>query len=577
MGDINILAPLTDKYVAEGNHADSDYFGLIREILQLAVDDVERKRLLAFAYELLFTEIVENRNVPTELINFGTSGWRGRLGKDINARSIIAVTRAILTMYKSVDGSAELQSLLGVKSFAEAKLKGCVLGFDNRFGGSYLAANVAATLTADGVNVFYAGESTTGVLSAAVLEKGAAFSVNLTPSHNPLEYGGFKFNAADAGPAASEVTERITREARRIVDEEYSQITPAALPGADILTYDLVTPLDSFACWRQRVVKNFAAHGLSLQETVADFAKNSDLVVAIDCVHGASRLHMRSFFEGFDSNRLIMLRDTSDFTFGGVAPEPSSRNLQNVIAVLNDRPEKFKIAAIIDPDGDRIRFTDGTTEISMNQFGAMAYHFLHEHKGKTGMVAKTVATSNLANAIAAQFQEELFEPPVGFKYFKEVFGKALVCFEESDGISIIGHTPEKDAYIGLLLALEMVLTTGMNLGDYLRSIEKTYGAFYPDRDGVEVTAKGKELEKLLSRLDKYVVGTCVKVGSEDLPIAEIIAVDGKKMIFEDRSWLMIRPSGTEPKVRFYVESRTPQGTKDLVAAAQGLLVEAGVL
>ena len=94
----------------------------------------------------------------------------------------------------------------------------------------------------------------------------------------------------------------------------------------------------------------------------------------------------------------------------------------------------MKLGAIIDPDGDRIRFTDGTTEIAMNQFGAMAYHFLHEYRGKTGMVAKTVATSNLANGMAEAFGEELFEPRVGFKNFKPVIGQALVFFEESDGI-----------------------------------------------------------------------------------------------------------------------------------------------
>ena len=109
------------------------------------------------------------------------------------------------------------------------------------------------------------------------------------------------------------------------------------------------------------------------------------------------------------------------------------------------------------------------------------------------MVAKTVATSNLANAIAASFKEEVFEPPVGFKEFKPVMGKALVFFEESDGISIIGHTPEKDAYIGLLLAMDIILTLQKNLGDYLEIIENQYGTYYPDRDGVAVSQKGDEL------------------------------------------------------------------------------------
>ena len=170
-----------------------------------------------------------------------------------------------------------------------------------------------------------------------------------------------------------------------------------------------------------------------------------------------------------------------------------------------------------------------------------------------------------------------FEPKVGFKEFKPVINRALVLFEESDGISIIGHTPEKDAYIGLLLALDMVVTTGKNLGDFKEEIEQRYGAYYPDRDGVEVGLQGDELIRALDRLKKYDVGSTVDVGGEKKRIKEVISIDGRKMILEDNSWVMIRPSGTEPKVRFYVESRDKDGTKILVETARGMLREAGVL
>jgi phosphomannomutase len=270
-------------------------------------------------------------------------------------------------------------------------------------------------------------------------------------------------------------------------------------------------------------------------------------------------------------------RSTADVTFGGVAPEPSSKNMQGVVGALQVSDKPFKIGAIIDPDGNRIRFTDGTNEISMNQFGAMAYYFLHEEKGVHGLVAKTVATSNLANRIADVFGEDLFEPCVGFKEFKPVIGKAVVCFEESDGISIIAHTPEKDAYIGLVLALDMVLTTGLNLGGYLEKIEQKFGAYYPDRDSVAVAVRGEELLAMLDKLSCYAVGDSLQVGTDHPKIAQIIDIDGRKIVFEDGSWLMIRPSGTEPKVRFYVESRTQQGTIDLVDSARRLLTEIGVL
>jgi len=476
-----------------------------------------------------------------------------------------------------VDRERALIPFLGVQSFEEARKRGCVVGFDNRFGGEILASAVIDVLVRAGFAVHYAGESTTGVLSAAVLELGAAFSVNLTPSHNPLEYGGYKFNAADAGPAASELTSRITAQARRIIEDGVSHLVSLGNPPQLASRRKDIFPFNSLAAWKNMVRKNVALHGLQYDQIMKRFEDNPEIAVVVDSVHGASRLHIGDLFNQTASSRLIHLRSQADVTFGGVAPEPSSANMQGVVKALKGRPEKLKLGAIIDPDGDRIRFTDGSVEISMNQFGAMSYHFLHEIKGKKGMVAKTVATSNMANNLAKAFGEEVFEPKVGFKEFKPVIGKALVCFEESDGISIIGHTPEKDAYIGLLLALDMVMTTGKNLGEYREDIEKRYGAYYPDRDGIRVGALGDELIAALDRLKKYGVGTGVRVGGEEKIIREVIDIDGRKMIFEDGSWLMIRPSGTEPKVRFYVESRTPEGTSDLVDSAKAMLAGIGLL
>lgn len=572
------VAPLLARFVVDGDPRRSDYFSLIKELVarkkregaawQVALDQV---------YGLLLEEIKNNRTDPLEPISFGTSGWRGKLGKDIFVRSVALVTEAIVAIYEKLEQDPELQQVLGVASLAQAKQRGCVLGFDNRFAGPLLAAAVAAVLAAKGFTVHYAGESTTGVLSAALLSLGAAFSINLTPSHNPLEYGGYKFNAADGGPAASLVTSRITANARHLQAGGYQ---PPPLPDSieEVLAkYPAVTRFDSFAVWQQFVRDRKSFHGLDLAAAVAGCAARQDLLVVVDCVHGASRLHLRRFFAGCGGPRLQVLREEADVTFGGVAPEPSSANLRLVVETLRKSDARLKLGAIIDPDGDRIRFTDGSTEITMNQFGAMAYHFLHEYKGKKGLVAKTVATSNLANAIAAGFGEELFEPSVGFKNFKPVIDRALVFFEESDGISVLGHTPEKDAYIGLLLALEMVQTTESNLGEYLATIEAAYGAYYPERDGVVVAVKGEALLEQLRRLERYQPGESLKIGGKEQCIAQVIAIDGTKMVFEDGSWLMIRPSGTEPKVRFYVESRSQAGTGDLVAAAKNLLVEIGVI
>jgi phosphomannomutase len=329
------------------------------------------------------------------------------------------------------------------------------------------------------------------------------------------------------------------------------------------------------------VRKNKHLHGLDYDNIMERFASDEEVCLAVDCVHGASRKHIRRLISGGEGEkelpRLHILRGESDPTFGGVAPEPIPANMVPVREFLSSRPEPLKLGAIIDPDGDRIRLTDGSVEIDMNLFGAMTYNFLHEYKGLKGLVAKTVATSNFANQLANDFNEEVFESKVGFKEFKPVIGKALVCFEESDGISVIGHTPEKDAYVGLLLALDMVLTLRINLGEYLARIQEKHGFYFPARDGVAVSSQGEELLEILSGLKKYSEGKVVQVGNEERTITDVIAIDGRKMVLDDGSWLMIRPSGTEPKVRFYVEARDRKKQDALFETAKGMLAEIGLL
>jgi len=572
------------RCTVENNHKKSHYFDAIKMLVRergQAADAVTRQQWqdgIDRVYRRVADEILTNTGRPEKIISFGTSGWRGTLGKDLFVHSVAAVTAAILGLYREAASSLELRAALGVSDFAEMQQRGCVVGFDNRFGGPLLALAAVNVLAANGVTVYYAGEATTGALSASVLIRRAAFSINLTPSHNPMDYGGFKYNAADGGPAAPILTDAITRLAGEYVRLESIPLIP---PGLDLqkplATLPGIIKEDALNSWQQLVRNGQPLHGIDYDRLLTDLAANDEVVVCVDAVHGAARQYLGRLLNNPPGDRLILLRNAQDPTFGGIAPEPSSANMQPVMTTLASRSEPLKIGAIIDPDGDRIRFTDGEIEISMNQFGAMAYHFLHEVKGKQGMVAKTVASSNFANGVATHLHEEVFEPKVGFKEFKPVINKALVYFEESDGISIIGHTPEKDAFIGLILAIDMVLTLNKPLGHYLAEIEAQCGHYYPDRDGVTVSQQGTTLLETLDQLKKFAVGCQVAVGNQRKTIAAVIDIDGRKMILDDGSWIMIRPSGTEPKVRFYVEARTSEETSLLVKSAKSMLAEIGLL
>lgn len=569
------IEKLWDDFVVPHDHHRSDYFSLLRKLVaerknyQAGSEDYELwQTTIDRVYVLLADELKTNQARSLTPIKFGTSGWRGLLGKDLSLKTVAQVTMAITRLYQN-DISEEMRGALGVNSLAEAQERGCVLGYDNRFGGELLASAVTNVLTGAGFTVHYAGESATGVLSAALLELNGAFSINLTPSHNPLEYGGFKYNATDGGPAAKIITDRITAEANDIAAAD---LTPSAPPCPE-----LIRPINALGAWQNFVRKGAARHRLDYDRIMDRFLATDSLAVVIDSVHGASRGHIKQLFKDMTTEHLITIRDNPDPTFDGIAPEPSAANMQLVREALAARPEPLKLGMVIDPDADRIRFHDGITDIEMNKFGAAAYHYLHEHKGLSGLVAKSVATSNFANAIAAGLNEDTFESKVGFKEFKPVIGTALVFFEESDGISIIGHTPEKDAYIGLLLALDMTLTLEKPLSVYIKEIESRFGSFYPDRDSIEVALHGEALHSALARLEKYTADTTIMIGSEKKTITKVIDIDGLKLIFEDGSWLLIRPSGTEPKVRFYVESRTDEGRQDLFNTARRLLEEIGLL
>lgn len=573
----NQCGELFSLYFSSNIHAEHDYFAFIKELIKLRQQYPTKSQAYLYlqgkinkVYDQIRDELLTNTSQPISPVKFGTSGWRGIIGKDLFVQSVQQVTLAIIEMYQEADKSASLAAELGIKNLSEAKERGAILGFDNRFGNELMAQAICDVLTGSGFNVYYAGESTTGTLSAAVLESKSAFSINLTPSHNPLDYGGFKFNAADAGPASSIITDMITQKANRIIqNKQVPKVTPC-----DELKH---RPYDAMAAWQSLVRKGGKHHGLDYDAIIDKFNSCKDLVLVVDCVHGASKASIGAFFKGLFPNHLKFLRKSSDPTFGGISPEPSPANMLREKTYLNDRPEPLKLGVIMDPDADRIRFTDGKTDIDMNKFGAMAFHFLHEIKGKKGMIAKTVATSNFANAMATAFGEEVFEPKVGFKEFKPVINHALVCFEESDGITVNGHTPEKDAYIGLLLALDMVLTLKKNLGDYLIDLQEQYGYYFPAKDGIPVSQKGEALNKTLAGLDSYEAGKSLLVAGEERRIARVINIDGHKIILEDGSWLMIRPSGTEPKVRFYVEGRSIAATKALFSSARQLLKNIGLV
>jgi len=528
------------------------------------LSDVTKNRHLLSSIEKFARE-----NMKPVKIVFGTSGWRGEIGTDFTFNNVRIVTAAIIEMFKSNDTS--IMQAMGLSNFDDIKNRGIIVGHDNRFLGHDFAMEVIGLLQKEGIRTWYAGEAPTPLFSAGIEMSNAACSINLTPSHNPANYAGFKFNPSDGGPAGTEITMKIEEVANRMM-KNVSLLSPGKTGAIEqIDLHDLYL--------------KFITEQKTLNiENIRHFVNNEDCLICIDNVHGSTRGCIEKILG--DHRRIVYLRTDDDYLFGGLAPEPSEKNMQGVENILHERTAKYKLGVIMDPDGDRIRHTDGNVQIPMNYFGALALHFLSVHKGFSGVVAKSVGTSNLVNAVAEKLGIPVRETKVGFKNFRPYLtrtsaktneGRAIVAFEESDGISGYNHTLEKDALFGLLLAIEMMAVTGNNLSVYLRKIMDEFGYYYPDRSGISVDPSlvGKPLlNKLATIKDHYQKGTQVHIGKIIRTVKDVITVDGIKLIFDDGSWLMIRPSGTEPKVRFYIEARTLEGKQAVFDTAEKITRDA---
>jgi len=524
------------------------------------MSDVDNNRHLLPVIE----RFVRENPAPAKIV-FGTSGWRGELGTDFTFNNVRIVASAIIEMFK--ENAPSVARAMGVSDFGEIKRRGVIVGHDNRFLGPEFAMEVIGLLQQEGIRTWYAGEAITPEFSAGIEMMNAACSINLTPSHNPANYGGFKFNPSDGGPAGSEITTKIEELSNRMMRKSLiiSPVMPAAVEKIDLT---------------ELYIKYITERRTLDIERIRDFIAKEDCIVCIDNVHGATRGRIQRII-GLNS-KIHYLRTEDDPLFGGVAPEPSEKNMKGVEKVLVESNASFKIGVIMDPDGDRIRFTDGRMQIPMNYFGAMALHFLHAHKGFNGVAVKSVGTSNLVNAISEKLNLPVRETKVGFKNFRPYLlgssnERAIAAFEESDGISGYNHTLEKDAVFGLLLAIEMAAVTGKNLSVYLNDIMNEYGHYYPARSGIEVerSLAGEELTRRLSVIrDKYREGAVVDINGSRKIVKNVITVDGTKLVFEDGSWLMIRPSGTEPKVRFYIETRTEDEKSAVLKAAERITLEA---
>jgi len=460
--------------------------------------------------------------MPTQ-IKFGTSGWRAVMAEEFTFANVRRAVRGIARYVVS-------QKPQGAR---------VIVGRDPRFLGESFCSTAAEVLHAHAVTPVMIAEPTpTPAISYAVTQVGADGAINFTASHNPPEYNGIKFSTADGCPALPEVTKHI--EAEIDAPEDSSPRRPGGAGES----------LDPKPIYLKRLAEIVDLNAI----------KKAGLKVAFDPMWGAARGYSDELLRGAGV-RVATVHDVRDVLFGGHAPEPDDHLLEDLRRKMRETGAQIGIAT--DGDADRFGIVDADgTFLQPNHVIALLFDYLVESRGWKNGVAKSVATTNLINALAKLHGVELYETPVGFKYIGELIkqDKIAIGGEESAGLSIRHHVPEKDGVLAGLLCCEMVAKRGRSLGQQLRRIYDQVGSFWPQRENFRLTAEVKDKFTKKLGLDPQQFG-----GTR---VSGVVRTDGLKLILDDGSWVCYRLSGTEPVVRIYSEARTEDGLKKLSAAAK---------
>jgi len=432
---------------------------------------------------------------------------------------------------------------------ASQKPKGArvIVGRDPRFLGETFCSVAAEILSAQGIApLVVADPAPTPAFAHAVIENKADGVINFTASHNPPEYNGIKFSTPDGCPALPEVTKKI--EAEIVVGDNAStdgaEVNPASQGSLD--------PKPGYLKRLAEIID-------------LEVIRKAKLRVAFDPMWGAARGYSDELLRS-GGVQVETVHDYRDVLFGGHAPEPDDHLLEALRKQMREMGAQIGIAT--DGDADRFGIVDSDgTFLQPNYVIAILFDYLVESRGWKNGVAKSVATTNLINALAKRHGVELHETPVGFKYIGELIMKDKIAIggEESAGLSIRHHVPEKDGLLAGLLCCEAVARRGKSLGEQLKVLCNQVGSFYPERQNFRLTAevKAKFTEKLKSD-PKDFCGHAV---------SEVVRTDGLKLVFSDGSWVCYRLSGTEPVVRVYTEARSEEGLKKLSTAGKHWIFE----
>ncbi len=479
-------------------------------------------------------------------IHFGTDGWRAVISDSFTFHNLRMVTQAIAD---AVAGESWCNCVPLEPKPDPHKM---VVGFDTRFLSDRYAAEVARVLAANHYTVYLAqADAPTPVISYAVRNLNAAAGVMITASHNAPRYNGVKLKSAYGGSALPEQCREV---------EVYLNDNEEKGRGPNLMDFDQAREAGKIVRFNPIPAYNEHLRKLINFDAIADNPQR----VVVDSMYGSGRGVIRSILQGTGCD-VQEIRGEMNPGFGGIHPEPITRYLVALQRAVGSGMGDFGLAT--DGDADRIGAMDERGNfVDPHKIMALTLRHLVENRGWKGSVVRTVSTTRMIDRLCQKYGLPLRETPVGFNHIADYMMNedVLIGGEESGGISFRGHIPEGDGVLMGLMVLEIVSTYGRKLSELVDDLLDEVGPAFYDRKDLRLrhpVAKDQMTRKLKEEAPQELGGQAV---------VQISAMDGVKYILADDSWLLIRPSGTEPVLRVYAEGRTPQMVKALLGYGEGV-------
>jgi phosphomannomutase len=473
-------------------------------------------------------------------IHFGTDGWRAVISDTFTFNNLRMLTQAIADAVASEtwDKSGNGGSVPDPKKF--------VVGFDTRFLSDRYAGDVARVLAANGYTVYLAqSDAPTPAISYAVLNLNAIAGVMITASHNAPRYNGLKLKAAYGGSALPEECHRV---------EVYLNDNEERARGPNLMDFDLAR--------EQGLIQRFnplPAYFEHMRKLI-----NSDVIAdnpqrfVVDSMHGSGRGVIKAFLQGTGCE-IAEIRSEMNPGFGGVHPEPIAKNLGALAGAIGAGMGNFGVTT--DGDADRIGAMDERGNfVDPHKIMALALRYLVEKRKWSGAAVRTVSTTRMVDRLCKRYGLKLYETPVGFNHIADYMMSEdiLIGGEESGGISFKGHIPEGDGPIMGLLLVEILAVAKKPLYALVEDLLAEVGPAFYERTDLRLHHPVAKVE-MTNFLTKKAPA---EIGGQK--VIDISNIDGVKYVMADDSWLLIRPSGTEPVLRVYAEGRSVEMVRALL-------------